>query len=87
MHGTDVRTDEATRLQQSLKATTERAGGKIGPHRKEVIMENHHEVLDEIAQHARKVEEQIRQSGYRGAVLSFQRGLQQYGYYQFGVRS
>lgn len=50
-------------------------------------MENHHKALDEIAQHARKVAEQIHQRGYRGSVLSFQRGLQQYGYYQFGVRS
>jgi hypothetical protein len=68
MHGTDVRTDEATRLQKSLKATVERACGKIGHHRKEVIMENYHKALDEIAQHARKVAEQIRQRGYRGAV-------------------
>ena len=30
-------------------------------------MENHHKALDEIAQHARKVVEQIRQPGYRGA--------------------
>jgi hypothetical protein len=73
MHGTDVRTDEATRwLQKSLKATAERACGKIGHHRKDAIMENHHKALDEIAQHARKVAEQIRQPGNRGAV-GFQR--------------
>jgi hypothetical protein len=29
MHGPDIRTDEATRLQKSLKATAERACGKI----------------------------------------------------------
>jgi hypothetical protein len=72
MHGTDVRTDEATRLQESLRATAERACGKIGHHRKEAIMENHHKALDEIAQHARKVAEQIRQPGYRDTV-GFQR--------------
>jgi hypothetical protein len=47
MHGTDVRTDEATRLQKSLKATPERANGKIDHHRKEAIMENHYKALDE----------------------------------------
>jgi hypothetical protein len=72
MHGTDVRTDEATRLQKSLKATAERACGKIGHHRKDAILENHHKALDEIARHARKVAEQIHQPGYRGA-MGFQR--------------
>ena len=73
MHGTDVRTDEAARwLQKSLKATAERACGKIGHHRKDAIMENHHKALDEIAQHARKVAERTRQPGNRGAV-GFQR--------------
>jgi hypothetical protein len=72
MYGTDVRTDEATRLQKSLKATAERACGKIGHHRKDAIMENHHKALDEIAQHARKVAERTRQPGNRGAV-GFQR--------------
>jgi hypothetical protein len=47
MHGTDVRTDEATGLQKSLKATAERANGKIDHHRKEAIMENHYKALDE----------------------------------------
>jgi len=60
MYGTDVRADEATRLQKSLKATAERACGKIGHHRKEAIMENRHKAFDEVAQHARKVAEQIR---------------------------
>ena len=46
MHGTDVRTDEATRLQESLKAMPERANGKIDHHRKVAIMENH-KALDE----------------------------------------
>jgi len=34
MHGTDVCTDEATRLQKLLKATAERAYSKINHHRK-----------------------------------------------------
>jgi predicted N-formylglutamate amidohydrolase len=57
MHGTDVRTDEATRLQKSLKATAERARGKIGHHCKEAIIKNYHKALEEIAQQARKVAE------------------------------
>jgi len=68
MHSTRVRTDEATRLQESLRATAKPASGKIGHHRKEAIMEDHYKALDEIAQHARKVLIQIRQPGCRGAV-------------------
>jgi hypothetical protein len=66
MHGTDIHTDEATRLQKSLSATAERSCGKIEFHSREQAV-NYHNELREFAERARKVAEQIHQPGYRDA--------------------